>query len=254
MSRLGFDFAAGRLDESTHPFCGGTPDDIRITTRYREDEVVTALMGVLHETGHALYEAGLPAGRRDQPVGQARGIAVHESQSLLIEMQACRSPAFMGYLAGELSRTFGTDAAFEPSNLFRLYTRVERGLIRVDADELTYPLHVILRHRLERQLIDGDLDVADLPAAWNEGMERLLGVRPPDDARGCLQDIHWPVGGFGYFPCYTLGGMLAAQLFAAARAQLPGLSRPSARATSRRLRGWLRERSTSRVPGSLMPS
>jgi carboxypeptidase Taq len=240
MARLGFDFEAGRLDESTHPFCGGTPADIRITTRYREDELVSALMGVLHETGHALYEAGLPASWRGQPVGDQRGMAVHESQSLLMEMQACRSPAFVGYLAGELRAGFGADPAFAPANLERLYTRVERGFIRVDADEITYPLHVILRHRLEQRLVSGELEVADLPAAWNEGMRDFVGVTPPDDRVGCLQDIHWPVGGFGYFPCYTLGAMLAAQLFRAAQAQVPGLMGAIGEGDFAPLLGWLR--------------
>jgi carboxypeptidase Taq len=241
MARLGFDFDAGRLDESAHPFCGGTPSDIRITTRYREDEIVSALMGVLHETGHALYEAGLPKLWAGQPVGQARGIAVHESQSLIVEMQACRSPAFIRFLAGELRGAFGDDPAFAPDNLVRLYNRVERGFIRVDADEATYPLHVILRHRLERQLIAGDLRVADLPAAWNEGMRELVGITPPDDRLGCLQDIHWPVAGFGYFPCYTLGAMLAAQLFRAAQAQVPGLMESIGQGDFAPLLGWLRE-------------
>lgn len=241
MARLGFDFEAGRLDESAHPFCGGTPSDIRITTRYRDDEVASALMAVLHETGHALYEAGLPQEWRGQPVGAARGMAVHESQSLLFEMQACRSPAFVRFLAGELVAAFGDDPAFEPDNLARLYTRVERGFIRVDADEATYPLHVILRHRLERLLISGELPVADLPAAWNEGMRELLGITPPDDRLGCLQDIHWPVGGFGYFPCYTLGAMLAAQLFQAAQAQVPGLLDAIGEGDFQPLLGWLRE-------------
>ena len=241
MVRLGFDFEAGRLDESTHPFCGGTPSDIRITTRYREDELVSALMGVLHETGHALYEAGLPKRWSGQPVGEQRGIAVHESQSLLMEMQACRSPAFIGFLAGELVAAFGDDPAFAADNLQRLYTRVERGFIRVDADEVTYPLHVILRHRLERLLITGDLEVADLPVAWNDGMRELLGVEPPDDRLGCLQDIHWPLAGFGYFPCYTLGAMLAAQLFRAAQSEVPGLLHAIGRGDFSPLLGWLRE-------------
>jgi carboxypeptidase Taq len=242
MARLGFDFEAGRLDESAHPFCGGTPADIRITTRYREDEIVSALMGVLHETGHALYEAGLPKAWAGQPVGEARGIAVHESQSLLIEMQACRSPVFIGYLGGELRRTFGDDPALGPDNLLRIYSRVERGYIRVEADEATYPLHVILRHRLERQLIAGDLGVPDLPGAWNDGMRELVGIVPPDDRRGCLQDIHWPVAGFGYFPCYTLGAMLAAQLFNAAQAQVPGLMDAIGRGDFAPTLGWLREK------------
>jgi carboxypeptidase Taq len=241
MARLGFDFEAGRLDESTHPFCGGTPSDIRITTRYREDEVASALMGVLHETGHALYEAGLPRAWSGQPVGEARGIAVHESQSLIVEMQACRSPAFIRYLAGELGRGLGDDPAFAPDNLVRLYHRVERGFIRVDADEATYPLHVILRHRIERKLIAGELAVADLPAAWNEGMRDLVGIVPPDDQLGCLQDIHWPLGGFGYFPCYTLGAMLAAQLFRAAGNAVPNLLDAIGRGDFGPLLGWLRE-------------
>jgi carboxypeptidase Taq len=241
MARLGFDFEAGRLDESAHPFCGGTPSDIRITTRYREDEIVSALMGILHETGHALYEAGLPRRWNGQPVGEARGIAVHESQSLLIEMQACRSPAFIRFLAGELTQAFGAEPAFDPDNLVRIYTTVERGFIRVDADEATYPLHVILRHRLERRLIAGDLAVGELPGAWNDGMRELLGIVPPDDRMGCLQDIHWPVGGFGYFPCYTLGAMLAAQLFRAAERQIPDLLAAIGRGDFAPLLGWLRE-------------
>jgi len=241
MTRLGFDFDAGRLDESTHPFCGGTPADIRITTRYREDELVSALMGILHETGHALYEAGLPERWHGQPVGDQRGMAVHESQSLLMEMQACRSPAFVGFLAGELRAQFGDDPAFTPENLQHLYTKVERGFIRVDADEVTYPLHVILRHRLERALIAGDLAVPELPGAWNDGMRELVGVVPPDDRLGCLQDIHWPVGGFGYFPCYTLGAMLAAQLFRAAQAQMPDLLFSIGQGDFAPLLGWLRE-------------
>jgi carboxypeptidase Taq len=242
MARLGFDFEAGRLDESLHPFCGGTPADIRITTRYREDEVVSSLMAVLHETGHALYEAGLPRAWAGQPVGEARGIAVHESHSLLVEMQACRSPAFIRFLAGELRAAFGDDPAFAADNLVRIYTRVERGFIRVDADEATYPLHVILRHRLERALVAGDLAVGDLPGAWNDGMRDLLGIVPPDDRLGCLQDIHWPGGAFGYFPCYTLGAVLAAQLFGAAQAQVPSLLDAIGRGDFGPLLGWLRER------------
>jgi carboxypeptidase Taq len=240
VERLGFDFHHGRLDESTHPFCGGVPDDIRITTRYREDEVVSALMAILHETGHALYEAGLPRDWRGQPVGEARGIVIHESQSLLMEMQACRSPEFVAFLAGELARAFGPDPAFAPDNLETLYRRVERSLIRVDADEMTYPLHIVLRWRLERALLAGDLALADLPAAWNDAMRELLGIVPPDDRHGCLQDIHWPTGGFGYFPDYTLGAMLAAQLFQAALREVPELRRSIAAGDMAPLLGWLR--------------
>ena len=218
MTRLGFDFNHGRLDVSLHPFCGGTPDDVRLTTRYEEDDFSRALMGVLHETGHALYESGLPQAWRRQPVGQARGMSIHESQSLLVEMQACRSREFIEFLAPLAREAFGGNGPeWEANNLYRLNTRVERSLIRVDADEVTYPAHVILRYRLERAMIAGDLVLADLPSAWNDGMGELVGVAPPDDREGCLQDIHWYDGAWGYFPTYTLGAMTAAQLFDAAK-------------------------------------
>ncbi len=239
MARLGFDFDHGRLDESTHPFCGGTPTDIRITTRYDENETVSALMGVLHETGHALYEAGLPEPWRGQPVGTSHGMAIHESQSLIIEMQACRSPAFLRYLSGRLAATFGDQPAFRSENLVARYTHVAKGMIRVDADELTYPLHIVLRYRLEKALIHGDLDLHDLPAAWNDGMQELLGIVPGTDREGCLQDIHWPVGAFGYFPNYTLGALLAAQLFRAAERQLPDLLGEIEAGDFTALREWL---------------
>jgi carboxypeptidase Taq len=219
MERLGFDFNHGRLDVSLHPFCGGTPDDVRITTRYDESDFRPALMGVLHETGHALYERGLPANWRGQPVGEARGMTMHESQSLLIEMQVCRSRAFLRFAAPLVRDTLGGDGpAWDEANLWRHYTLVRPGFIRVDADEVTYPAHVILRYRLERAMIAGDLAPADLPGAWNEGMRDLLGLTPPDDRLGCLQDIHWYDGAWGYFPTYTLGAIAAAQIFAAVMA------------------------------------
>jgi len=241
MARLGFDFEHGRVDVSAHPFCGGTPDDIRLTTRYDETDFTSAIMGVLHETGHALYEAGLPARWRRQPVGAARGMALHESQSLLMEMQACRSPAFIAWLAPVAAQAFGgAGEAWSAENLQRLYRRVEPGFIRVDADEVTYPAHVILRYRLERSLLSGDLALADLPGAWNEGLQGLLGITPPDDRLGCLQDIHWYDGAWGYFPTYTLGAMAAAQLFAAACAACPGIPEDLGRGEFATLVGWLR--------------
>lgn len=241
MERLGFDFDHGRLDVSLHPFCGGTPDDVRITTRYDEADFTSALMGVLHETGHALYERGLPQRWRRQPVGQARGMSVHESQSLLVEMQVCRSRTFLGFAAPVLRDALaGAGPAWDADNLYRIYTRVEPGFIRVDADEVTYPAHVILRYRLERAMIAGDLAVAELPAAWNDGHASLLGLAPPDDRRGCLQDIHWYDGAWGYFPTYTLGAMTAAQLFAAASEADPGIERGIASGDFRALLVWLR--------------
>ena len=244
METLGFDFHHGRLDVSLHPFCAGTPDDLRITTRYDEADFVSALMGVLHETGHALYEKQLPKDWRHQPVGEARGMAIHESQSLLIEMQVCRSPEFLAFAAPILREAFASVAdtaapAWEADNLYRLYTRVERSLIRVDADEVTYPAHVILRYRLERAMIAGDLKVADLPGAWNDGLEALLGIAPPDDRLGCLQDIHWYGGSWGYFPTYTLGAMAAAQFFDAAKRSGPGVVPAIARGDFKPLMAWL---------------
>lgn len=242
-ARAGLDYEHARLDRSTHPFCGGTPTDVRITTRYDEADPAMALMGVLHETGHALYERGLPATHARQPVGEAAGMAVHESQSLILEMQACRSDPFLGWLGPELHGTFGgAAAAFAPGNLRRLWRRVERGFIRVDADEVTYPAHVILRFRLERALVSGDLQVADIPGAWRDGMRGLLGVVPPDDRRGCLQDIHWYYGAFGYFPSYTLGAMAAAQFMAAARDEVDGLDEALGRGEVQPLTTWLRAR------------
>jgi carboxypeptidase Taq len=240
--RAGLDPRHFRLDRSAHPFCGGTPTDVRITTRYDETDAAGSIMGVLHETGHALYERGLPEAHRRQPVGEAAGMAAHESQSLIVEMQASRSDAFLAWLGPELLATFGGDkAAFAPKNLARLYRRVRRGYIRVDADEMTYPAHVILRFRLEQALVAGDLAPADLPGAWNELMGGMLGIAPPDDAQGCLQDIHWYDGAFGYFPSYTLGAMAAAQLMAAARRALPDLDAALGRGEFAPLTAWLRE-------------
>ena len=239
--RLGLDFAHARLDRSAHPFSGGTQTDVRITTRYVEADFTQAVLAVVHETGHALYERGLPANYARQPVGEAAGMATHESQSLIVEMQACRSDAFLTWLGPELHKAFGGDPApYQPENLGRLWRHVERSYIRVDADEMTYPAHVILRFRLEQALIGGTLAVADLPGAWNAGFESLLGMVPPDDARGCLQDIHWYDGAFGYFPSYTLGAMAAAQLMAAARRAVPDLDAALAQGDLSPLRHWLR--------------
>jgi len=245
--QAGLDFAAARLDESTHPFCGGTPSDIRITTRYDEADPAQAILGVLHECGHALYEANLPKGFARSPLGEAAGMAAHESQSLIIEMQASRSDAFLAWLGPRMHAVFATDpgadaAPYAPANLARLWRRVSPGLIRVEADEVTYPLHVILRWRLERALVAGDLAVADLPAAWSDGIRGLLGLAVPDDRRGCLQDIHWYDGAFGYFPSYTLGAMAAAQLFQAAVAERPAIIAALGAGSFAPLVSWLTER------------
>ncbi len=224
MQKLGFDFAGGRLDESTHPFSGGVPEDVRLTTRYREDDFAQSLLGTIHETGHARFEQNLPREWLGQPLGNARSYGIHESQSLSCEMQLARSRAFVGVLAPLLTAHFGVQPAFTADNLYRLFTRVKPGLIRVDADEVTYPAHVILRYEIERALIEGAIEADDIPALWDEKMQALLGIDTRGNYRdGCMQDVHWTEGAFGYFPSYTLGAMYAAQWFAAMRRAVPDL-------------------------------
>ncbi|MEC6881387.1 carboxypeptidase M32 [Photobacterium piscicola] len=216
MALLEFDFDHGRLDISTHPFCGGVPTDVRITTRYDENDFTSALMGVIHETGHARYEQGLPQQWRDLPVGEARSMGIHESQSLFCEMQLARSPAFSSLLAPMLQKSFNsTTASLSAENLRLINTRVKPGFIRVDADEVTYPAHVILRYEIERDLIEGKIEVDDIPTIWDQKMTQYLGISTQGNfTNGCMQDIHWTDGSFGYFPSYTLGAMYAAQFMA----------------------------------------
>lgn len=242
MTQLGFDFTAGRLDISAHPFCGGVPEDVRITTRYDENELLSALFGVIHETGHARYEQNLPRNWSGQPIALARSTAIHESQSLFFEMQLGRSKAFLTRLIPAVTRHFGDQAAFEESNFIAWNQQVKPGFIRVDADEVSYPAHVILRYEIERALINGDIEVDDIPALWNEKMQAWLGLSTVGDYRnGCMQDIHWTDGGFGYFPSYTLGAMYAAQLFSAAHRALPDLNQHIAQGEFSALFDWLRQ-------------
>jgi carboxypeptidase Taq len=224
MGLLGFDFEGGRLDISTHPFCGGVPQDVRITTRYFDATFAPSLMGIIHETGHARYEQRLPRDTLHLPVGRARSMGIHESQSLSFEMQLARNPAFLQLIAPLVRKHLGNQPALSADNLALLSTRVQRGFIRVDADELTYPAHVILRFEIERALIAGEIEVDDIPALWNEKMMAYLGADVAGNfENGCMQDIHWPAGMFGYFPSYTLGAMYAAQYFATIRQQHPDL-------------------------------
>jgi len=245
MRALGFDFDRGRLDVSHHPFCGGVSDDTRITTRYNEEDFLGSLMAVLHETGHALYSQGLPSDWRHQPVGSALGMAIHESQSLLVEMQVARSRAFMTFAAPIIHEQFNVDsddAAWSADNLHAKSIEVRRDYIRVNADEVTYPLHVILRFELEQALIAGDLVVGDIPEAWDESMTRYLGLSTRDNLKdGCMQDIHWFSGLFGYFPTYSLGALTAAQFFAAASRANPELEQQIEAGEFRSLVEWLRQ-------------
>ncbi|BAK11410.1 hypothetical protein PAJ_1330 [Pantoea ananatis AJ13355] len=222
MAELGFDFNHGRLDISAHPFCGGVPDDVRITTRYNQDEFLSAMMGVIHETGHARYEQNLPKQWRGQPVALARSTAIHESQSLFMEMQLGRSAQFLQRILPQVIAKMGAQPALQADNFVRLAQQVKPGLIRVDADELSYPAHVILRYEIERALIEGEIEVEDIPALWDEKMQQSLGINTRGNYRnGCMQDIHWTDGAFGYFPTYTLGAMYAAQLFQALQKAIP---------------------------------
>jgi carboxypeptidase Taq len=242
MRALGFPFGRGRFDESDHPITEGVNGDVRVTTRLVPHEPFTGLMGALHETGQALYDLGLPEEWRDQPVGRDRGMALEESQSLLLEMIIGRSRPFFTYLRPLLEKHFGVSGPeWEPENLYRTLIRVRRAAIRVDADELTYPVHILLRFELEKRIFDGKLKVRDLPAAWSEGLEARLGLRPANDAEGCLQDVHWAQGSFGYFPSYALGGFIAAQLNEALRAEMPDLDEQLAAGRFAGLICWLRD-------------
>lgn len=242
MRLLDFNFDAGRLDESAHPFSGGVPEDVRMTMRYRADEFVQSLMGTIHETGHARFEQNLPREWLGMPIGQARSFGVHESQSLSYEMQLARSRGFIGLLAPMVARHLGDQPAFEAGNLHRLMTRVKPGFIRVEADEVTYPAHIILRFEIERALIEGEIEAEDIPALWAEKMQSLLGVDTAGNyTNGCMQDVHWTDGSFGYFPSYTLGAMYAAQWFATIRRAVPDLDTHIANGDFSPVFSWLRE-------------
>ncbi|MBM3520634.1 MAG: carboxypeptidase M32 [Alphaproteobacteria bacterium] len=226
MEAIGFDFDRGRLDISHHPFCNGIADDVRMTTRYQESEFISSLMGILHETGHGLYEQNLPRARSHWPSGKARGMALHESQSLFQETQVARRREFWEFAMPHVRRHLGQEkfAGWEADDMLAHVQRVAPGLIRVDADEATYPLHIILRFEIEQELIAGDLAPADLPARWDEGMRRLLGLSTLGNEKdGPMQDVHWPSGAFGYFPSYALGALLAAQMWEEAERAIPDL-------------------------------
>jgi carboxypeptidase Taq len=252
LKALGFPFDRGRLDESEHPFTEGVPGDIRVTTRFDASDPFSGLLGAVHETGHAMYDLGLPQKWRDQPVGRDRGLALEESQSLLFEMNLCRSRAFVIYLKPLLEKYLQVSGPeWSEENLYRLLVRVRRSLIRMDADELTYPVHIMLRYDLERRILEGSLPVADLPEAWNENLEQRLNIRPSNDVEGCLQDIHWAVGHFGYFPSYALGAVIAAQLNEALRAERPTLDAEIAAGQFGGVMDWLRD--NVHVVGARLP-
>jgi carboxypeptidase Taq len=241
MAAVGFDFTHGSLSVSHHPFCGGVPTDVRITTRYKTSDFLSALMGVLHETGHAMYEQNLPKPWSHWPLGKARGMAMHESQSLFVEKQLGRNPAFWEWALPLVEQYLGEHWSKE--EILAHVHWVERGLIRVDADEVTYPLHVILRFELEQELVSGRLKPADLPEAWDAKMRDYLGLSTIDTPQdGPMQDVHWPSGAFGYFPSYTLGAMMAAQQWAALKKLHPAVEDEIAKGKFDTVTAWRREK------------
>ncbi len=241
---IGFDFQAGRLDTTVHPFCSGIgPGDCRLTTRYNAREVNQGLFGILHEAGHGIYEQGLDPAHFGTPAGSFASLGIHESQSRLWENQVGRSMPFWEHFFPRLQQTFaGTlDDVTQEAFVFAV-NNVEKSFIRVEADEATYNMHIILRFELEQALMTGDLKPVDVPAAWNDKFKQMLDLTPPSDAQGCLQDIHWSMGGIGYFPTYTLGNLYAAQFMDQARRDLGNLDEDFRRGHFGRLKGWLNEK------------
>ncbi len=220
---IGFQFDKGRMDVSVHPFCGGShPTDVRITTRYNENDFIESLYAVIHETGHALYEQGRMPDASDLPVSESLTMGIHESQSLFWERMIARSKEFCTHYFETICKTFpGSLQRATVDTFYQAINACRPGFIRVEADELTYPLHVILRFEIEKDLFEGSLSVDDLPEAWNEKMKKYLGIIPPTDTVGVLQDSHWSSGAFGYFPSYTLGAIYACQFYNALREELP---------------------------------
>jgi carboxypeptidase Taq len=240
---IGYDFDAGRLDESAHPFTSGFGvHDVRITWRWEEDDFRPGLFGVMHETGHALYEQGLPSELEGTPAGGAVSLGIHESQSRLWENLVGRSRSFWEWALPRFHQAFPDHAAVTLDALMPSLHTVRPSLIRVEADEVTYNLHVVARFEIERALFAGEVEVPDLPELWDETYEQLLGVRAPSAADGVLQDIHWAMGGFGYFPTYTLGNLVNAQLFEAAQRDLGDLDLQFGNGEFAPLLGWLRDR------------
>ena len=245
---IGFDFEAGRRDASTHPFCGGpNPDDVRWTTRYDEKDPFGSLYGSMHETGHGLYEQGRPRNLDFQPAGSANGLGVHESQSRLWENQIGRSREFCEWALPIWKEHFPEQMkGVSAEDLWRSVNFVEPSLIRVEADEATYNLHIMIRYEIEKKLISGEIEVDELPEVWDDMYEEFLGIRAPNRTLGVLQDIHWSFGAFGYFPTYTLGNLYSAQLLTAARKELPNHDEQIRNGDFTPLLEWMRKNVHSR--------
>jgi carboxypeptidase Taq len=238
---LGYDLDAGRIDVSPHPFTTGFhPTDVRITTRYKEDDFWYAVGCTIHETGHALYEQGLPAKEYGNPLGESVSLGIHESQSRMWENFVGRSPEFSVYLNSLIQKYFPNNPKISDELLHKYLNHVEPSLIRVEADETTYNLHIVIRFEIEKALMEGKIKVEDLPEVWNAKMKQYLGVKVPDDEHGVLQDVHWSHGTLGYFPTYSLGNIYAAQLFNKAKKDIPNLESGFTKGDFDPLLKWLR--------------
>lgn len=240
-SRFGYDATRGRLDLAVHPFSSGSGDDVRITTRIAADDPFNCLYSTIHETGHACYEQGIDPAYRLTPLGQGVSMGVHESQSRIYENQLGRSPAFCRWLYGEMRARFGDIGVADEAAFYRAVNRVHRGYIRTEADEVQYNLHIMLRFDLEKALVSGDLPVRDLEAAWNERFETDFGYKVDRASNGVLQDVHWSVGLFGYFPTYSLGNVYAGCLYKALRGAVPEIDSHLEQGDPAPAVAWLRE-------------
>ena len=241
---MGFDFKRGRQDRSAHPFTTSfSPYDVRITTRFSDEDPLSGFFSTVHECGHALYDQGLPLEFIDTPLCQPISLGVHESQSRLWENVVARSLPFWRHYLPIMKRRFpGQLDELDAESFYKIVNRSEAGLIRVEADELTHNLHIFVRFEIEKEIIAGTLATDDVPSFWNQKYRDYLGVSPPDDAAGCLQDIHWAHGAFGYFPTYTIGNILSAQLYEAALSHHPSISEEIEKGDFASLLAWLRER------------
>ena len=247
MKQLGFDFSRGRIDKSLHPFCGGGTQDVRITTRFTEEDSFSCFDALMHETGHALYEQGLPEKWAHQPIGSAGGMSLHESQSLFVEMQIIKSLPVSQFIQQTLKDKLGKDPNVWSSEvIYNIRNSVTPGYIRVDSDEVHYPLHIIHRFNIEYKIIEEDANVEHLPDLWNEEFSKTLGLDVHDDKSGCLQDIHWYGGDFGYFPTYSIGAFIAAQLACKVRTELINYDLNLKEGNFKPIIKWLRENIHSR--------
>ena len=242
MKKLGFDFSRGRIDKSSHPFCGGSSEDIRITTRYNDADSFSCFDALMHETGHAIYEQGLPKKWLHQPLGSSGGMSLHESQSLFIEMQIIKSLQVSHLIEKIIKNNFGKkNPTWNQENIYRNRKQVKKNYIRVDADEVHYPLHIMHRFKIEKKIIEEDFDVMFLPELWNQEFYNIFNIKVDSDQNGCLQDIHWFGGDFGYFPTYSIGAFIAAQIFDCIKKQNPKLENDLKKGNFLPIINWLKK-------------